>query len=105
MKDFVVTNFSEYFKYIKEEQNLRKVDKLLYIFQITPDDLEKYVQSTSSDNCIHNYNLEILNLFDPELQMINTKPVIKNIAEEMFMNKYGSMIAQKILNLYITEDM
>ena len=35
------------------------------------------MQPNSSDNCIHHYNVEILNLFDPELQLINTKPVIK----------------------------
>ena len=54
------------------------VAKLLYIFLTTPDDVEKYVRSNSSDNCIHHYNVEILNYFDPELQLINTKPVIKN---------------------------
>ena len=32
VKDFVAINFSEYFKSIREEQNLRKVAKLLYIF-------------------------------------------------------------------------
>ena len=35
------------------------------------------MQSNSSDNCIPYYNVEILSLFDPELQLINTKPVIK----------------------------
>ena len=54
------------------------VAKLLYIILTTPDDVEKYEQSNSSDNCIHHYNVEILNYFDPELQLINTKPVIKN---------------------------
>ena len=78
VEDFVARNFSEYFKSIREEQNLRKVAKLLYIFLTTPDDVEKYVQSNFSDNCMHYYNVEILNLFDPELQLINTKPLIKN---------------------------
>ena len=32
VKNFLVKNFSEYFKSIKEEQNLRKVTKSLYIF-------------------------------------------------------------------------
>ena len=73
VKDFVAINFSEYFKSIREEQNLRKVAKSLYIILTTPD----RVQSSSSDNCIHHYNVEILNLLDPELQLINTKPVIK----------------------------
>ena len=81
-KDFVAINFSEYFKSIIEEQNLTKVAKSLYIFLATPDE-EKYEQSNSSDNCIHCYNVEILNLFDPELELINTKPVIKNKLKEL----------------------
>ena len=36
------------------------------------------MQSNSSDNCIYHYSVENLNLFDPELQLINTKPVIRN---------------------------
>ena len=43
VKDFVATNFSEYFKSIREEQNLTKVAKLLYIFLTTSDEVEKYV--------------------------------------------------------------
>ena len=88
MEDFVTINFSEYFKStreklyskLNEEQNLRKVAKSLYIFPTTPDEVEKYVeimQSNSSGNCIHRYNVEILNISDPELQLINTKPIIK----------------------------
>ena len=60
-------NFREYFKSIREEQNLRKAAKSLYIFLTTLDEVEKYVQSNSSDNYIHSYNVEILNRFDPEL--------------------------------------
>ena len=71
LKDFVAINFSES---IKEDQNPRKVAKLLCFFLTTTDE----VQSNSSDNCIHHYNVRILNLFDSELQLINTKPVIKN---------------------------
>ena len=78
VKYFAVISFSECFKYIKEEKNLTKVDKLLYIFLTTPAEVEKYVQSNSFDNCICHYKVEILNLFDPELQLINIKPVIKN---------------------------
>ena len=40
------------------------------------------MQSNSSDNSIHLYNVEILNLFDPELQLINTKPKVKNKLKE-----------------------
>ena len=75
VKDFVELNFN--FKSIREEQNLRKVPRSLYIFHGTPDDVEKYAQSNSSDNCIHRYNVEILNIFDSELQLINIKTMIK----------------------------
>ena len=76
MGNFVSINFSEHFKSISEEQDPRKVAKSLYIFLTTPDEIEKYVQSNFSDNCIHRYNAEILNRFDQELQLINTKPII-----------------------------
>ena len=36
------------------------------------------MQSNSSENCILHYNVEILNTFDPKLQLINTEPVIRN---------------------------
>ena len=55
-KDFVAINFSEYFKSMREEPNLRIVAKSLYIFLATPNEVEKYVQSNSSDNLIHRYN-------------------------------------------------
>ena len=60
-------NLSEF---IKEEQNLRKVAKLLYYFLKTFDE----VQSLAFDNCICHYNVQILNLLDPGLQLANTKP-------------------------------
>ena len=63
VKGFVAINFSEYFKCTRQEQNLRKVPKSLYIFLATPDEVEQYVESNSSDNCVHHYNVEILNLF------------------------------------------
>ena len=66
VKDFTATHFREYFKSISEEQTLRKATKSLYIFLTTPDEVKKYMQSNSSDNCIHHYNVEILNIFDPE---------------------------------------
>ena len=37
VKDFVDINYCGYFKSIREEQNLRKVAKSLYIFLTTPD--------------------------------------------------------------------
>ena len=89
VEDFVVKHFGEYFKSAKEklysklfeEQNIRKVAEFLYIFLMTSDEVHKYVemmQSNSSASCVHPYNIEILNLFDPELQLINTKPMIRN---------------------------
>ena len=69
------------------KQELKKVNELLYIFLTTPDDdVEKYIetmQSNSSDNFVHCFNIEILKLFDPELQLINTKPMIKNNLKEL----------------------
>ena len=50
VKDFVATNFSEYFKSTSEEQNLRKAARSLYIFLTIPDEVENYVQLNSSDN-------------------------------------------------------
>ena len=41
------------------------------------------MQPNSSDNCVHHYAVEILNLFDPELQLINTKPMIKIKLKEL----------------------
>ena len=82
VKDFEAINFSEYFKFISENQNLRKIAKSLYIFLTTPDKVEKYVQSDFSGNSVLHYNVEILNLFDPELQLINIKPIIKNKLNE-----------------------
>ena len=35
------------------------------------------MQSNSSDNFVHCYNVEISNLFSSELQLISTKPLIK----------------------------
>ena len=40
-------------------------------------------QSNSSDHCVHQYNIEIFNLFVQELQQINTKPMIKNKLKEL----------------------
>ena len=41
------------------------------------------MQLKSFDNYIHRYNVEILNIFDPELQLINTKPMIKSKLKEL----------------------
>ena len=98
VKDFVAISFSKYFKTIREEQNLRKVAKLLYIFLTTTDEVEKYVESNYSDNSVRHYNVEIFNLFDPELELINTKPVIKNKLKEL-LSKMEKFKVQTILVL------
>ena len=88
VKDFVDINSGQYFEYtreklyikLNEEQNLRKVVASFYIFLTTPDEVTIYaemMQPSSSDNCICHYNIKILNLFDPELQLINTKLIMK----------------------------
>ena len=41
------------------------------------------MQSNSSNNYIHRFNVEIWNIFDPELQLINTKPIIKSKLNEL----------------------
>ena len=43
VEDFIAINFSEYLKSLREEKNLRKVAKLVYISLTTPDKLIKYV--------------------------------------------------------------
>ena len=83
VKDFVAIKFNEYFQSTQEERNLRKVNKQLHIFLKRAAVVEKYVKSSSSDNCIDSYNVEILNTFDPELQLLNTKPMIKNKLKEL----------------------
>ena len=56
------------------------------------------MQSSFSDNCVHHYNVEILNLFGPELQLINTKPVIENKLKEL-LSKLKKFKVQAILVL------
>ena len=94
VKHFVAINFSEWFEYtrkylyskLSEEENLRKVDEFLDILLTKPNLVEKYfeiMQSNSSDKYVHCYSIDILNLFDPELQVINTKPMMKNKLKEL----------------------
>ena len=41
------------------------------------------MQSNYSHKCIRHYVTKILSLFDPELQLINTKPTTKNKLKEL----------------------
>ena len=59
VKKFLAINFREYFKSIREEENLSKAAKSLFIFLTTHDEVNNYVQSNSSEYCIHHYNVEI----------------------------------------------
>lgn len=36
------------------------------------------IQSSSFNNCIYHYNVKILNIFYPELQLFSTTPIIKD---------------------------
>ena len=74
---------------------------MLYIFLTTPVEVEKYVEimpPNSFDNCIQRYNVEILNIFDPELQINNTKTMIKNKLKE-FLSELKKFKFQIILVL------
>ena len=52
------------------------------------------MQSDSSDNCVNHYNVDILNPCDPELQLINTKPMIKikELVSELKMYKVQTIL-------------
>ena len=41
------------------------------------------MQPSSSNNCVHCSNIKILKTFDPELQLINTKLIIKSKLKEL----------------------
>ena len=56
------------------------------------------MESKSSDKFVHCFNIEILNLFDPELQLINTKPMIENKLKEL-LSKLKKFKVQTILVL------
>ena len=82
VKDFVVISLSEYFKFsgeklhskLTEETNFRK---LMNFWQHLVK-YSKIMQSKSSDKYAHRYSIEILNLFNVEIQLMNTKPMIKS---------------------------
>ena len=56
------------------------------------------MQSNSYNNCIHQYNAEILNIFNPELQLINTKPMFNNKLKE-FLNELKKFKVRIVLVL------
>ena len=91
-------SFSEHFKFIREEPKLKKSPKQLYIFLATPNEVERYVETNYSDNSVYQCNVKILSLFDQELQLINTNPLIKNKIKEL-LNEMKKFKVQAILFL------
>ena len=88
-----------------KEPNIREAVESLCIFLTTPDEVEKYAKmmhTNSSNNCVHCYNIEILNHFDPELQLINTNPWWKNKLKQ-FLSEMKKFKVQAILFLEYKE--
>ena len=88
MRDFVAINFSEYFKSTRE-----KPQNHILVFPTAPDEVEKFakiMESNSSDNCEYRYNIGILDVFDHELQLINSKPMIQNKLKE-FLSEFRQL--------------
>ena len=56
------------------------------------------MESNSFDNRVHCYNIEILNIFDPELQLLNPKPMIKYKLKE-WLSELKKLKFQSILVL------
>ena len=69
-----------------------------FIFLTTLDEVEKYVRSNSSDNCIHLYDIKILIFFGSELQLIKDKPVIKSKLKEL-LNDLKKLKSSKVVLL------
>ena len=79
----------------------KPLEKLLNLLLTSPDEVEKYVeimQSNSSDNSILRYNVEVFNVFYPELQLIYTKPMIKYNLKE-FLSELKKFKFHKVLVL------
>ena len=105
VKDYLAISFSEYLKSIREEQNRsKKAAKLIFVFLTSPDEVEKYVHISFSDNCIFHYNVQILNIFDLELQLISTKLMIKNNLKEMIDKTKNFKVKTKLVLEYKTRN-
>ena len=63
-----------------------------------PDEVRESVQSSPSDDGIHRHNVDILNIFDPELQLINAKPMIQTKLKE-FLSELKKFIFRTTLIL------
>ena len=65
---------------------------------------QKNICNEILDNCVHHYNVEILNLFDPELQLIKTIPVIRYKRKEL-LNELKKFKVQTLLILRLRKEM
>ena len=59
------------------------------------------IQSSSSNTCLCHYFIKILNLFDPELQLINTKPIIKKINNKPIIKNKLKYMLSKLKNFKV----
>ena len=57
------------------------------------------MQSSFYDNCVRVYNIIILDLFNTELQLMNTKPTIKNKLKDLL----GELKKFKVLSMLVLE--
>ena len=53
---------------------------------------------------MHRYNIDILNLFNPELQLINPKPMIRNKLKEL-LSELKNLKFRQYLSLSISKEM
>ena len=58
------------------------------------------MQAAFSNNCIHHYNVEIFNLFDPELQKINPKAIIKKKLKELLRELKKFKVQTRLVSEY-----
>ena len=56
------------------------------------------MQSSSSDNCVCHCNIKILDIFDPGLQLINNKLIMKNKLKQL-LSKLKKFKVQSVLVL------
>ena len=71
---------------------------MLCIYLTIPEEVQKCAKSAINSSDKYRYNIEILNLFNPELQLVNTKCKIKNKLKEL-LSELKKFEAQTILFL------
>ena len=64
---------------------LDEVQKYVELIEKMPEPKTMMLSRSSwSDNCVRVYSIKILNLLNPQLQLINTKSIIKNKVKNLF---------------------